>query len=262
MRARHSARLVLHRCPPARHISSKLSILDHFVRCRADGPHGAGRDDLLPEEPEVLDLPGLLLRTESRRIARTAGDGSMVLLRDQDRERWHHALVAEGQAIVREGLRRRQPGPYQIQVAINAACPRCGRATIWRLRRCGGRRKGSARGSGHDLVDRRAPGQPAGVARARRFAHEWSSSTAEPTHAGGGVVPHADRVDASERRWRNPAASAPTLVPSARPRRERSVTSGDAASSPDGVDAVLVETPLTDGPDAPDETDRERMEEP
>jgi RNA polymerase sigma-70 factor (ECF subfamily) len=44
----------------------------------------------------------------------------MVLLADQDRYSWDRALVAEGQAIVRECLRRNQPGPYQIQAAVNA----------------------------------------------------------------------------------------------------------------------------------------------
>jgi len=43
-----------------------------------------------------------------------------VLLADQDRSRWDRDLIAEGQAIVRACLRRNQPGPYQIQAAINA----------------------------------------------------------------------------------------------------------------------------------------------
>jgi len=43
-----------------------------------------------------------------------------VLLADQDRSRWDQDLIAEGQAIVRRCLRRNQPGPYQIQAAINA----------------------------------------------------------------------------------------------------------------------------------------------
>ena len=43
-----------------------------------------------------------------------------MLLADQDRGRWHRELVAEGQAIVRQCLRRNQPGPYQIRAAINA----------------------------------------------------------------------------------------------------------------------------------------------
>jgi RNA polymerase sigma-70 factor (ECF subfamily) len=43
-----------------------------------------------------------------------------VLLADQDRDQWDRAMIAEGQAIVRQCLRRNQPGPYQIQAAINA----------------------------------------------------------------------------------------------------------------------------------------------
>src|SRR5919201_5707851 len=46
--------------------------------------------------------------------------GDLVLLADQDRWRWDRKLIAEGQAIVRACLRRNQPGPYQIQAAINA----------------------------------------------------------------------------------------------------------------------------------------------
>jgi len=75
---------------------------------------------LMPDEPEVLGLLALMLLTESRRVARTSADGALVLLADQDRTRWDRALIAEGQAIVRRCLRRGQPGPYQIQAAINA----------------------------------------------------------------------------------------------------------------------------------------------
>ena len=75
---------------------------------------------LMPEEPEVAGLLALLLLTESRRASRTRPDGSLVLLGGQDRTRWDRALVAEGQAIVRRCLRRNQPGPYQLQAAINA----------------------------------------------------------------------------------------------------------------------------------------------
>jgi RNA polymerase sigma-70 factor (ECF subfamily) len=75
---------------------------------------------LMPDEPEVLGLLALMLLIESRRAARVGPDGGLVLLGDQDRALWDHALVAEGQAIVRRCLRRGQPGPYQIQAAINA----------------------------------------------------------------------------------------------------------------------------------------------
>jgi RNA polymerase sigma-70 factor (ECF subfamily) len=75
---------------------------------------------LMPDEPEVLGLLALLLLTEARRRARTGPDGSLVLLADQDRSQWDHALVAEGQDLVRACLRRGRPGSYQLQAAINA----------------------------------------------------------------------------------------------------------------------------------------------
>jgi RNA polymerase sigma-70 factor, ECF subfamily len=75
---------------------------------------------LMPDEPEVAGLLALLLLTESRRASRLAPDGSLVVLGEQDRTRWDQALIAEGQAIVRRCLRRNQPGPYQLQAAINA----------------------------------------------------------------------------------------------------------------------------------------------
>ncbi|MEU3621087.1 RNA polymerase subunit sigma-24 [Amycolatopsis coloradensis] len=76
--------------------------------------------DLMPDEPEVTGLLALMLLTESRRAARTGQDGDVVLLPDQDRSRWNRELIAEGQTLVRACLRRNQPGPYQIQAAINA----------------------------------------------------------------------------------------------------------------------------------------------
>ena len=76
--------------------------------------------DLMPDEPEVFGLLALLLLIEARRPARTADDGSIVLLPDQDRSRWDRALVAEGQALVAACIRRNQPGPYQLQAAVNA----------------------------------------------------------------------------------------------------------------------------------------------
>ena len=67
-----------------------------------------------------MGLLALMLLIESRRAARTTPGGDLVRLADQDRDRWDRDLIAEGQAIVRQCLRRNQPGPYQIQAAINA----------------------------------------------------------------------------------------------------------------------------------------------
>jgi RNA polymerase sigma-70 factor, ECF subfamily len=76
--------------------------------------------ELMPDEPEVMGLLALMLLIESRRATRTSADGNLVLLSDQDRGRWDRALIGEGQEIVRRCLRLNQPGPYQIQAAINA----------------------------------------------------------------------------------------------------------------------------------------------
>ena len=76
--------------------------------------------ELMPDEAEVKGLLALLLLAESRRTARTAPDGSIVLLPDQDRSLWDRELIAEGHALVRACLRRNQPGVYQLQAAINA----------------------------------------------------------------------------------------------------------------------------------------------
>ncbi len=73
-----------------------------------------------PEEYEIAGLLALLLLNESRRTARFAKDGSLVLLRDQDRGLWDQGLIGEGQDLLRACLLRDEAGPYQIQAAIQA----------------------------------------------------------------------------------------------------------------------------------------------
>lgn len=75
---------------------------------------------LMPEEPEVTGLLSLLLLNESRRGARFAADGSLISLREQAREGWNPQLILEGQELLRACLRRDEPGPYQLQAAIQA----------------------------------------------------------------------------------------------------------------------------------------------
>jgi RNA polymerase sigma-70 factor, ECF subfamily len=84
---------------------------------------------LMPDEPEALGLLALMLLHDSRRDARLDRDGRLVLLEDQDRARWDAGEIAEGCALVEAALRRRQPGPYQLQAAI-AAC-HTGEASDW-----------------------------------------------------------------------------------------------------------------------------------
>ncbi len=76
--------------------------------------------ELMPDEPEVLGLLALMLLEHARRDARAGSDGELVPLPEQDRGLWDREAIAEGQAIVRRCLRRNDPGPYQIQAAINA----------------------------------------------------------------------------------------------------------------------------------------------
>lgn len=76
--------------------------------------------DLMPDEPEVGGLLALLLLTESRRPSRTAPDGSLRVLGEQDRSQWNRALIDESQSILQRSMRLNRPGPYQLQAAINA----------------------------------------------------------------------------------------------------------------------------------------------
>jgi RNA polymerase sigma-70 factor (ECF subfamily) len=92
----------------------RLSLCDEAIRL------GRVLAELMPDEPEVLGLLALMLLTHSRTRARTAPGQPLVLLPDQDRSLWDTALIEEGQALVRQCLRRNQPGQYQIQAAIAA----------------------------------------------------------------------------------------------------------------------------------------------
>jgi RNA polymerase sigma-70 factor, ECF subfamily len=75
---------------------------------------------LMPDEPEALGLLSLMLLHDARREARTAPDGSIVLLADQDRSRWSPERIAEGTRVLERALSHRQPGSYQLQAAIAA----------------------------------------------------------------------------------------------------------------------------------------------
>ncbi len=75
---------------------------------------------LVPDDGEVAGLLALLLLTDARRPARTAPDGSLVPLGEQDRTLWDAAAITEGVAHVTEALSRGPVGPYQLQAAIAA----------------------------------------------------------------------------------------------------------------------------------------------
>jgi len=74
----------------------------------------------LPDHPEVAGLLALMLLSEGRRPARTGPHGELIPLSEQDRQRWDHKLISEGQALLAGALPQRAVGYYQIQAAINA----------------------------------------------------------------------------------------------------------------------------------------------
>ncbi len=76
---------------------------------------------LMPDEPEAVGLLALMLLHDARRAGRVDAAGDLVPLEDQDRALWDRAEIAEGLALLDDALRRRAPGPYQVQAAI-AAC--------------------------------------------------------------------------------------------------------------------------------------------
>ncbi|HEY2332893.1 MAG TPA: sigma-70 family RNA polymerase sigma factor, partial [Acidimicrobiales bacterium] len=77
--------------------------------------------ELMPDEPEASGLLALMLLHDARRSGRVDATGGLVPLEAQDRRGWDGAEIEEGVAVLDAALRRRQPGPYQVQAAI-AAC--------------------------------------------------------------------------------------------------------------------------------------------
>jgi RNA polymerase sigma-70 factor, ECF subfamily len=76
---------------------------------------------LMPDEPEAQGLLALMLLHDARRDARVDAAGDLVPLEEQDRSTWHRAQIDEAVSILDFALRRRRPGPYQVQASI-AAC--------------------------------------------------------------------------------------------------------------------------------------------
>lgn len=78
---------------------------------------------LMPDEPSVAGLLGLMLLHDSRAATRLGPAGEPVPLADQDRREWDQREIAEGVALVAEGIQRtpHRADPYVVQGAI-AAC--------------------------------------------------------------------------------------------------------------------------------------------
>jgi RNA polymerase sigma-70 factor (ECF subfamily) len=75
---------------------------------------------LMPDEPEPMGLLALMRLHQARVAARFAADGTLVLLKDQDRRQWDAAAIATAGRLLERALRMGRPGPYQLQAAIVA----------------------------------------------------------------------------------------------------------------------------------------------
>jgi len=75
---------------------------------------------LMPDEPEVLGLLALMRLHLARADGRFAADGSLVLLRDQDRSRWDRPAILDAVELLARAERKSRPGPYLLQAAIIA----------------------------------------------------------------------------------------------------------------------------------------------
>jgi RNA polymerase sigma factor (sigma-70 family) len=88
---------------------------------------------LLPDDGEVAGLLALMLLTDARRPARTAADGTLIALAEQDRDLWKRDYIEEGTTLITAALAEATLGPYQLQAAIAAVHDEAPRAqdTDW-----------------------------------------------------------------------------------------------------------------------------------
>ncbi|MER2491194.1 RNA polymerase sigma factor [Catenovulum sediminis] len=85
----------------------------------------------LLKDSEVMGLLALMLLHESRRYARTDGDGNIILLENQDRNLWQQAYIDEGTALVQQAIASGQVGSYTLQAAIAAVHTQSTNTTDW-----------------------------------------------------------------------------------------------------------------------------------
>jgi len=137
---------------------------------------------LMPDEAEVLGLLALMRLHLARAAARFGPDGSLVLLREQDRSTWDGEAIGEAVELLSRAERMGRPGTYQLQAAILAAHATAPswEATPW-----------SAIVALYDALHRLEPTPVVGLSRALALAERDG-----PAAALAALDPLADRLDA------------------------------------------------------------------
>ncbi|HEX6022677.1 MAG TPA: sigma-70 family RNA polymerase sigma factor [Solirubrobacter sp.] len=74
--------------------------------------------ELMPDEAEALGLHALLLAHHARRDARVDDTGALILLDDQDRERWDSETIEQALRLAARALRLGPLNRYTLQAAI------------------------------------------------------------------------------------------------------------------------------------------------
>lgn len=77
--------------------------------------------DCLPGSAEAHGLCALLLYCESRRFAHRDAKGRFIPLDEQIPQHWRQEMIADAEAHLAVAAKLEQPGPYQIEAAIQAA---------------------------------------------------------------------------------------------------------------------------------------------